>query len=496
MEKNIYQQGIPRTECICLGDMNPALARTMSRFAIILIVAIAAYSWNISNNGWMLTASLAIFGLVPVGITRMIEWRKQTTTSCKVQLESILRVAPIGIGITRNRIILEANDTLCRLTGYSREELIGHNTRQLYCDEEDYQLVGQQKYQQATEDSTNTLDVRWRHKNGITIDVMLNVILLDTSDPSQGIMFTVLDITERKRAEELLKLSEARYQAIVEKQADLVCRFLPNGTLTFVNSAYCRYFGRTSEELLGTNFSTLIPEDDRADALARVSRCGTARPSHIQEHRATRSDGAIRWIQWRNEAILDADDALMELQGVGRDVTEQRAMEIELRRLATTDPLTGTFNRRHLHTMLDLEVERARRHGRPLALIMFDLDHFKRVNDNFGHEQGDQVLRETAARVRGRLRRNDVLARWGGEEFLILAPETTGTEATTLAETLRLALREGLSLESGRITASFGVTAYRPNETVDQWLGRTDERMYASKRQGRDRVSHDGDCAS
>lgn len=409
----------------------------------------------------------------------------------EAQLQSILRVAPVGIGVVRNRIVQDVNDTLCRLTGYTREELVGRSARQFYLNDEDFDWVGLEKYRQIVEQGTGAVEVRWRRRDGASIDVILSSAPLNAADLAQGVTFTVLDITERKQTEELLKLSEARYRAIVEGQTDLVCRCLPDGTLTFANAAYCHYFGRSPEDLLGTNITLLIPDADQAEALARIESCDAAHPRDTQEHQVVRADGAIRWMQWHNQAVLDDNNALIEIQGIGRDVTEQRAMEIELHRLATTDLLTGLFNRRYLLAALEIEIERTRRHGRPLALILFDLDHFKQINDTRGHDQGDQVLQAVVAQVRRRLRRSDVFARWGGEEFLILAPETTGPDAVALAETLRAALRELPCPGGGSITASFGVATYQPEETLEQWLKRADEWMYASKRQGRDRVSGD-----
>ena len=401
----------------------------------------------------------------------------------EARLQSILRAAPVGIGVVHNRIVQDANDTLCRLTGYTREELVGHSARRLYLNDEDFDWVGREKYRQIIEEGVGTVEVRWRRQDGAVIDVILSSAPLDAADLAQGVTFTALDITERKQAEELLKLSEARYQAIVEGQNDLVYRCLPDGILTFVNTAYCRYFGRAPDELLGASFAPLLPEVERLGALAQVLGCDAAHPRDTQEHPVVRADGATRWMQWRNQAILDPEGALIEIQGIGRDVTEQRAMEVELRRLATTDLLTGAFNRRHLQEVLENEIERARRHGRPLALILFDLDHFKQINDTRGHDQGDWVLQAVAARVRGRLRHGDVFARWGGEEFLILAPETAEPDAVALAETLRAALRELPRPDGGPVTASFGVIAYQREETLESVAeagGRADVRQQAS----------------
>lgn len=172
------------------------------------------------------------------------------------------------------------------------------------------------------------------------------------------------------------------------------------------------------------------------------------------------------------------------------EVSERRKLEMELRQLAMTDPLTGAFNRRHLLEVLETEIQRAQRHARPLSVIMFDIDHFKRINDTFGHQQGDAVLQGIATLVRQRLRHTDVFTRWGGEEFMILAPETTLSQGLKLAQTLRMALHQSPFPTVGLVTASFGVAEYCPDETADQWLNRVDGLAYESKQNGRDRISY------
>ena len=157
------------------------------------------------------------------------------------------------------------------------------------------------------------------------------------------------------------------------------------------------------------------------------------------------------------------------------------------RRLANTDFLTGTSNRRHLYEVLEQEVERSSRNGRPLALIMFDLDHFKQINDTYGHDIGDELLKSITRLVGRNLRKNDRLGRWGGEEFLILAPETTLEKAESLADRSKLAI-ENEGFKEDAVTASFGVVAYRPEETVNAVLKRADEALYLAKENGRNRV--------
>ena len=156
--------------------------------------------------------------------------------------------------------------------------------------------------------------------------------------------------------------------------------------------------------------------------------------------------------------------------------------------LAHTDPLTGLWNRRQLDERVRSELDRADRYGDELALVLFDIDHFKAINDRFGHAAGDRVLVELAGRVRAQLRESDGLGRWGGEEFLVLMPHSTDKEAHQLAEKLR-GLVAGTPIEGvGTVTASFGVVQRRPLESAESWFRRVDDELYRAKQAGRNRV--------
>ncbi|MFZ5993583.1 MAG: PAS domain-containing sensor histidine kinase [Thermodesulfobacteriota bacterium] len=139
------------------------------------------------------------------------------------------------------------------------------------------------------------------------------------------------NITGRKQVEEALRESEARYRAVVEDQAEFICRFLPDGTLTFVNEAYCRYFGKSREELIGRNFLLLIPEEDREDVKNQFSSLSPKNPIAMYEHRVIVPDGNIRWQQWNDRAILDEQGRIVEFQSVGRDITERMEAEQRIR---------------------------------------------------------------------------------------------------------------------------------------------------------------------
>ncbi len=161
--------------------------------------------------------------------------------------------------------------------------------------------------------------------------------------------------------------------------------------------------------------------------------------------------------------------------------------------LAVRDGLTGLFNRRKFQEEGEREFARALRHGRPLALLMFDIDLFKNVNDHYGHLRGDAVLQRVASLVAGELRRDEVLARIGGEEFAVLCPETGLEGGAVLAERLRAALAECLHPDGGagfHVTCSFGVAAFVPGQaSLQDLLAAADRALYASKDAGRNRVT-------
>jgi len=172
-----------------------------------------------------------------------------------------------------------------------------------------------------------------------------------------------------------------------------------------------------------------------------------------------------------------------------RDITEKKLAEDRLQRMATTDSLTGLFNRQYFETELSQALAQVRRYGRDTSLIMFDLDHFKAVNDNHGHNVGDKVLVELAKRSRASLRDSDIPARWGGEEFIIILPETEEGAAGEVAERLRGHMEAEPFFHVGRVTISLGVTGILSADTKDSLLKRLDDALYEAKRLGRNRVA-------
>lgn len=154
------------------------------------------------------------------------------------------------------------------------------------------------------------------------------------------------------------------------------------------------------------------------------------------------------------------------------------------------DPLTGAYNRRHMESCLDYAIERSRRSGSPASVLMIDVDYFKRVNDEFGHATGDGVLRDLVAIIENRARRLDLLFRIGGEEFLLLLPDTREEDACKLGDDLRQAVADAFRLRELPVTISIGVSEWHRDDDQDNWLKHADDALYLAKEMGRDRVVH------
>ncbi len=170
------------------------------------------------------------------------------------------------------------------------------------------------------------------------------------------------------------------------------------------------------------------------------------------------------------------------------EITERKAAIEELEKLAITDPLTAIFNRRKFNELLEYEIDRTLRYQSGLSIIMCDIDHFKIINDQFGHDTGDDVLKAFVKTIGSNIRDVDVFARWGGEEFMILMPSVTLDTASGVAEKLRHLIKitpiEGIDT----LTASFGVTQFNSSDNIDSFLKRVDQALYQAKQNGRNTV--------
>jgi len=206
------------------------------------------------------------------------------------------------------------------------------------------------------------------------------------------------------------------------------------------------------------------------------------------EHRIIRRDDTVIWV--RNTMVPHHDEKglMNRYDGLIEDITERKLLEEELKRLAKTDKLTGAYNRTKFKEIIEREIERVKRYNQSLSIIIFDIDHFKKVNDKYGHSVGDYVLKTLADIVRENIRKIDYFIRWGGEEFMIISSETNLKDASALAERIREIIESYMFEDVRKVTVSLGVTEFRENDTEDSLIKRADDAMYEAKKKGRNRV--------
>lgn len=304
----------------------------------------------------------------------------------------------------------------------------------------------------------------------------------------------------RKYAEDKLRESQEIFRAIVENVGDLVAVLDTEGRRIYNSPSYQPLFNAEDIKVGSNSFAEIHPEDrERIKAVFR--RTVETGMGERAEFRFVLKDGSIRHIESDGRPSHDAQGKVSKVIVVSRDITERKRMETELLQMATTDFLTGLPNRRHFVARLSEELARMQRfHDERAAVLMLDLDHFKKVNDRFGHATGDQWLKYLATLMLGELRKVDTAGRVGGEEFAIMLPGTSATSAKSFAERLRVKVAETrLELEgqSIQLTVSIGVAALNPKDAdAGAALLRADQALYRAKESGRNRVEIAAEAAA
>ncbi|UCD32353.1 MAG: PAS domain S-box protein [Desulfobacterales bacterium] len=253
-------------------------------------------------------------------------------------LESIFRAAPTGIGMVHDRVITQANERLCDILGYSKDELLGQGARILYPSDEDFEYVGQEKYRQIRDKGTGTVETRWQRKDGKVIDVLLSSTPLDLNDLSIGVTFTALDISERKQAEKALLESEEKYRNLVENANDAIF-VIQDGMVKFPNSKLEDVTGYTMEELSAIQFANLIHPEDRDMVLERrKKRLMGENPPSIYSFRLINKSGEKLWVQI-NTAFIMWEGTPATINFI-RDITEQKRLESQLQQIQRMESLS------------------------------------------------------------------------------------------------------------------------------------------------------------
>ncbi len=405
--------------------------------------------------------------------------------------------------------ITAVNDKFCEASQYSREELLGQNHRLLKSGQHTSAFYSD-LWSTISRGKVWRGEVCNRRKDGTFywVDSSILPFVGENGLPSRYVSVRT-DITAIKEAQRVLERSRDELEQLVQirsgelAEREEVLRSITNaaqdavmmidsaGRVTYWNPAAIHMFGFAEAEVVGKDLHALIvPERylERAHAgFARFAATGEGSAiGRTTTFRAKNKNG--------EEFPVDVSLSAIKLRGkwnavgIVRNATERVQTEERLKQMATTDTLTGICNRRHFDEVLASEISRATRFTNPLSLILFDIDHFKRVNDTFGHQTGDRVLTQLAVTVGSTIRTIDLFARWGGEEFVILLPGSDLNAGRLLAEKLRMMLERQPFSDVGQITCSFGVAEYAPGDDLDALIKKADRCLYYAKASGRNRV--------
>jgi len=319
-------------------------------------------------------------------------------------------------------------------------------------------------------------------------------------------------LDELKRVQATLRHERDFVRGILEtNEVVILSTELEDGRLVVFNKGAEHLTGYSREEVIGRPFREVLlaPEDRAAMVQWREDiLAGRRSPVGGLEQFVVTKSGERRLISWKYTVCHDEQARPTHLAAFGSDITRQREMQerleqakadleranAELERLAATDYLTGLVNRRLAATLFEHEMVRSRRGGSPLAVILLDLDRFKAINDTHGHEAGDAVLKDVAQTLKGRLRATDIVARYGGDEFLLVLPDTGREGAAFLAEEIRQ-LVQRTPIRHGEVqltmTSSLGLAVAAPGQflSIDELVRRADEAMYRAKKLGGNRVA-------
>jgi diguanylate cyclase (GGDEF)-like protein/PAS domain S-box-containing protein len=301
---------------------------------------------------------------------------------------------------------------------------------------------------------------------------------------------TIRDNTERFEAERVRNAAESRFEAGFEQAGIGVAIIDLDGVPIRVNPAVCALLGRPEDELVGQLWTDYNHPDEGSPGPALQARIEAGYDNYSDERRYLRPDGAVVWASSNVTLVRDDSGAPSYLLAQLLDITARKQMETELADQASHDALTGLANRAYLAERLQRGLADSRERGTQLGVIFLDIDHFKVINDSLGHTSGDDLLRHAADRISGAIRLGDTVARFGGDEFVIVCDDASVATASQLAEGVLEALGElcVIGNQEMNVTASVGVAIADQDSTPESLLRDSDAAMYRAKDRGRGRI--------
>lgn len=377
--------------------------------------------------------------------------------------------------------ILLINDTAEQITGYTKEEVLNKKF-------DDYlTLIHVHTRESAWENAFRRL------QKGERFDSVTDFALIAKDGTEKRIRVSSSQIKGENREGDRYIASfrdinreyelEKHIQGFLDVNIDMLCVADTDGKLHKVNKKFEEVLGYKTDELEGQLFMNLVHPDDIDSTISALGDLTNKKAVQRFTNRYRCKDGTYKYIEWFSQP------------GVGkftyssaRDVTPHHLLEEQLRQAANKDELTGLFNRHYFESILNGQMNHSDRYDEPLSMVLLDLDHFKQVNDTWGHPVGDELLKLTAQTVGKAIRESDILVRLGGEEFAILMPRTSIDGAFHAAEKIRIAIESNPLATVGIRTASLGAAERMKAESFRHWYRRLDGALYQAKQTGRNQV--------
>jgi len=406
------------------------------------------------------------------------------------QFESIIDHMPgLVFYKDRNNCFVSVNKSVADAHKMTKAEMTGMNLNKIYPEE-----VALQYYQDDLEvinsgEAKMNIIEPWDTDEGRRWLSTSRIPFVNDDGDIIGIIGMSFDITDRILAQEEIRI----LQKTVEQAPDAIVLTEPDGTICYVNKAFLEVTGYSQKEAIGQNPRIL---KDNRDAKVNFSEMWEQIISGKEWHgvfQNRKKDGTEYWERASISPLYDDDGNLIKFIGIKTDITKEHKNEIEIERLHRTDMLTNVNNRRGFFELAEKELLRNQRYPQDSSLLMLDIDFFKIINDEYGHNIGDQALREFAAVCADSIRATDIIGRIGGEEFAIYLVNMNLENAYPVAERIRRNVEQiDLLDENGHkvaFTVSVGVTEITPfDHKLDQILKRADIALYQAKNKGRNRV--------
>ncbi|MBE3037109.1 MAG: diguanylate cyclase, partial [Candidatus Atribacteria bacterium] len=433
-----------------------------------------------------------------ISINRMLRELKDNEIDIKKnekRFKDLVELLPeIVLEVNKDQRITFANQAFFEITGY-REEDVGNG---LYSTDiltlEDFKRAKEKISALIRGDKTESSEYFAIKKDGTTFPILVSTVAInDENGDFTGFRSVALDITNRKKEEELLREVEERWQFALEGSEDGVWDWNFETNEVFYSKRFKEILGFGESEWKNERSEAMdrIHPDDYENVLAQIN-------NHLQgntgnyssEYRIKHKDGTYLWTHDRGKVIRwDGNGKPLRMIGTCSDITPRKKLEEKIKELAYRDPLTNLPNRLLFNDRLDLTIASSRRNNKKFALIILDIDKFKKINDKYGHDIGDQLILYVGKKIESLLRKSDTIARFGGDEFLLLLPEIKDEQdAEKIAEKIFNTFQEKFMLGEKKlsVTVSMGIAIYPEHgDNISTILKNADLALYKVKNMGR-----------